>query len=250
MSISAVVLTKNEEHNIIECLKSISFCDELIVIDDNSTDRTKKLAKNHGATVYKRALNSNFAEQRNFGLEKAKGKWVLFVDADERISPELASEITNFINDPTQHHRGAYLKRRDIFLGKKLKHGEAGNIKLLRLARRGAGEWKRRVHEYWDVTGSLYLLKNPILHQSHPSLHEFISDINSLSTLHALANKEEDKKTSIFKIIVWPVLKFLNNYVLKRGFMDGTHGFVYAMVMSFHSYLSWSKLWILQKNQP
>src|SRR6185437_16673815 len=99
MKISAVVLTKNEEKNIVHCLQGLQWCDEIIVIDDNSTDQTVALAKKHKANVFTRSLQGNFAQQRNFGLDKTTGDWVLFIDADERISAELLAEIQLRIND-------------------------------------------------------------------------------------------------------------------------------------------------------
>ena len=249
MNLSAVILTRNEEKNIKKCLNCLKFCNEIIVIDDNSFDRTVVLANKAGAKVYRRKLGNNFASQRNFGLSKTQGKWVLFVDADEIVTEALRNEIIQIVNNPLVNHVGMYLKRDDYLWGKKLKHGETANIKLLRLARRKTGKWARRVHEIWNVEGRTSELKNPLAHYPHPTLASFISSINVMSGLHAKANLEEGKKSSLIKIIVWPVGKFVSNYIFKRGFLDGVRGFIVALVMSFHSYLAWSKLWFLQKER-
>lgn len=247
MNLSAVVLTKNEEKNINDCIKSVSFCDEIIVIDDNSTDKTRETAKVLGAKVYKRRLGGNMAAQRNFALRQARGKWVLFIDADERVPPLLQKEIIQFTNNPLFQYTGFYLKRRDFIWGKEIRHGEVGNIKLLRLARRTSGKWIRRVHESWDIIGRTYLLKNPILHYPHPTMDKFLEGVNRWSSWHALANKKEGKRAILLKIIIWPLAHFAKNYIFKFGFLDGIQGFVLAIVMSFHSFLAWSKLWLLQK---
>ncbi len=247
MNLSAVILTKNENKNIEECIKCLDFCDEIIVVDDNSFDKTREMAKKLGAKVYKRKLGENFATQRNFGLSKTRGKWVLFLDADERVSGDLRNEIVQITNDPLVNYLGFYLKRTDYVWGKKLKHGETGNTKLLRLARRKAGKWRRRVHEVWEIKGGTRELKNPLLHYPHPTLADFTESVNIMSTLHAQANLEEGKKSSLMKIIFWPVGKFVLNYIIKMGLLDGTQGFMVALVMSFHSYLAWSKLWFLQR---
>lgn len=247
MNISAVVLVKNEEKNIKQCIKSLSFCDEVIVVDDYSTDNTAKIAKQKGARVFQRKLKNDFARQRNFGLKKAKGKWVFFVDADERVSKELKNETVQIVNDPLFPYAGCFVKRKDIILGKELKYGETGNIRLLRLAKRKKGKWIRRVHETWQIEGKKYVLRHPLIHRPHTTLKEFLKDINYYSTLHAKANLEEGKKSNILKIIFMPVLKFKLNFFLRRGFLDKTFGFVHAMLMSFHSFLSWSKLWVLQQ---
>ncbi|MGB6881814.1 MAG: glycosyltransferase family 2 protein [Microgenomates group bacterium] len=247
MNISAVILTKNEEKNIKKCIESVSFCDEVIVIDDNSEDETIEIVKALGAKVYKRSLKGDFAGQRNFGLEKAKGKWVLFVDADERVSDNLRNEIIQIIDNPLINYLGFYLRRTDFMWGKELRYGETANVKLLRLARRKAGKWKRRVHEAWEVIGRTYELKSPLLHYPHPTLKEFFASVNAMSNLHAKANKEANKKSSLAKIIIWPTGHFVYNWILRLGFLDGIRGSVVALIMSFHSYLAWSKLWILQR---
>jgi len=199
MMLSVVILTKNEEDNIKDCLERVKFADETIVIDDNSDDKTTQIAKKLGAKVYKRDLADDFAKQRNFGLKKAEGKWVLFVDADERVPPQLAREIIQLVNDPLGQYSGFYLKRTDYIWGKKLTHGEVGSLSLLRLARRLGGKWRRPVHEVWEVIGRKRSLKNPILHFPHPNLTEFITSVNWHSSLHARANLEEGKKPTFVK---------------------------------------------------
>ncbi len=245
MKLTGVVLTKNEENNIKDCISSLGFCDEVIVVDDFSEDKTTHIAEGLGSLVYQRKLQNDFAVQRNFGLNKARGEWVLFVDADERISNELAQEILENIKDTSVH--GYYLKRLDYFKGKALKYGETGTVRLLRLARSKSGTWKRSVHETWEIEGIIGNLENPILHFPHPTIGDFIADVDNYSSIHAKENYKEDKRSSIIKILLFPFAKFTNNWLLKLGFMDGVHGFVVAMTMSFHSYLSWSKLWQLQK---
>lgn len=247
MGVSAIILTKDNREIIKRCIDSISFAEEIIVVDDFSTDETRKEAKRLGAKVYKRKLDNNFAEQRNFGIKKTKGKWILFVDSDEVVTKELGDEIIQVTSNPFIRTEGFYIKRQDFMWDKKIKHGEMGNTKLLRLARNGAGKWKRRVHEYWNVVGRTKSLNNPIHHYPHENLKEFIKSINWFSTLHAKENQKEGKRSNVLKIIAWPKGHFIVNWILKRGFLDGTRGFVIALIMSFHSFLAWSKLWIYQK---
>ena len=256
MNLSAVILTRNEEKNIKDCIKSLAFCDEVIVVDDNSQDNTVEIVEVLGAKVYKRALSNDFSAQRNFGLRKATGMWVLFIDADERVTPALRSEIIQLINDPTLSYSGFTFRRHDFIWGKELKHGDMAygllkkflwNVKLLRLAKKSSGKWKRKVHETWDVSGPTRELNSPLLHYPHQTISEFIKDINNFSTLHAKANMEEGKRSSLAKIIIWPTGKFVYNFFLRLGFLDGLHGFIVAMVMSFNSFLAWSKLWLVQR---
>ena len=247
INLSSVILARNEEKKIGRAIASVSFCDEVVVIDDNSSDLTPNIAKNMGALVYNRALDNDFSGQRNFGLSKAKGNWVLFLDADEEVSKDLANEILKKVTDSKNPYDGFYLKRRDNIWGKNLNYGENGNTKLLRLAKKGNGEWVREVHETWNIKGRIGTLDNYFLHYSHQTLREFIDHVNYMSTLHARSNMKEGKKSTLVKIILWPKLKFINNYILRGGFRDGIYGFVVALIMSFHSYLAWSKIWLMQK---
>lgn len=249
MNLSAIILTKNEEKNISECINSVGFCDEIIVIDDYSSDKTVKLARNYGAKVIKKSLNNDFAAQRNFALKKASGKWVLFLDADERISPRLKSETIKATKNPFIRLSGFYLKRRDIFLGEEIKHGEAGTIKLLRLGKKDTGRWLRKVHETWKIPGRKGVLANPIIHLPHRNLRQFFAEVNKFSSMHAQVNNSEGKKSTLAKIVFWPLGHFLKNWIYKRGFLDAERGFIIAATMSFHSFLAWAKLWFLQKRQ-
>ena len=248
--ISAVVLTKNEKENIIECLKSLLFCDEIILIDDYSSDGTLSLIQKSKfkpkIKIFKRKLDNDFAEQRNFGLKKTKNEWVLFIDADERVTEALASEIKVQSLQLKGGYTGFYLSRIDNMWGKQLLHGEPGSIKLLRLAKRDAGKWKRSVHEVWDVEGGANTLRNPLLHYPHPTLSQFIKDVNKMSSIHAQENQKERKSSNLFKIVLFPTGHYFKNFILKLGFLDGMQGFVFALIMSFHSFLAWSKLLFLQ----
>lgn len=244
-NITAVVLTKNEEGNISDCIDSLKFCDEIIVIDDNSTDKTTSIAEINGARVMKRALNDDFAKQRNFALRAAKRDWVLFIDADESVSKDSAKEIAKAIK--YNKYDGFYLKRKDYMWEKAIAHGETGNIKLLRLGKKNVGKWTRSVHEKWNITHKTSELNNPIIHHPHKNLAEFIKHVDNYSSLHANENIKEGKTSSISKICLMPFAHFTKNYLLRMGFLDGIEGFIIAFLMSFHSFLSWSKMYVREK---
>lgn len=248
--ISAVVLTKNEENNIVDCLESIEWVDEVIVVDDNSEDRTAELAKTKGAAIYKRSLNGDFSSQRNFGLKKAKGEWILFVDVDERVTIHLKNEILGTISSQNlleQKLCGFYIQRKDIIWGHTLRFGETGHSKLLRLASKDSGKWEGRVHEEWNVKGNIGQLKNPLLHYPHQSITEFLGEINFYTDIRAKELYEKGVRVNLFSIIAYPKTKFFVNYFLRRGFIDGTAGLLIAVLMSFHSFLVRGKLWQLQQ---
>lgn len=251
MKISAVVLTKNEQENIERCLKSLSFCDEIIIVDDYSTDKTVeqvhkvcKVIKFVKYSIHQRKLNNDFAAQRNFGLSKANNDWVLFIDADEEVTSELKSEIQN-----SKFEKDAYyIKRQDFFWDKELKHGEVSQIRqigLIRLVLKDSGQWMGSVHEVFHTAKNIGQLNGFLNHFPHLTLKEFISDINHYSGIRAEELFDRGKKTNIFEIIFYPFGKFIYNYFLKLGFLDGPAGFTYAFMMSFHSFLVRAKLYQL-----
>lgn len=254
MNISAVLIVKNEEKNIIDCLESLHFCDEIIIIDDYSSDRTLELIEHFkrqysNIKVFRRELNGDFSAQRKFGVEKVRNDWVLFVDADERITPDLAVEIKE--NLPVGEEVGGFLiPRVDFMWGKKLLHGETGNIRLLRLFNKKKGSLRGRVHEIWETRSNVKTLLNPIYHYPHPTVSAFLSEINFYSDIRAKELYEKHVKSSFLSIVLHTKGKFFLNYFVKLGFLDGTEGLVHALLMSFHSFMVRGKLWLLwQKKQ-
>ena len=205
VNLSAVILAKNEEATIKDCLNSLSFCDERIVIDDYSTDKTVEIAKELGALIYKHPLDNDFARQRNFGLEKAKGDWVLFVDADERVNHSLQYEITSETSDPMNAMSGYYIKRYDTIWGRKVTHGEIGSITLLRLGRKNAGKWIGKVHETWNIKGKRGVLTQKMDHFPHQSMKEFLKEINYYSTIRAEELLKMKKRYMLIKYQFFPL---------------------------------------------
>ena len=245
--ISAVILTKNEEKNIKACLDSLMWCEERIVVDDYSTDKTVELAQAAGAKVYKRHLDHDFAQQRNYGLEKASQDWVFFVDADERVTDKLAYEIQALILQTA--FLGVYVYRRDTMWGKELRHGETGSIKLLRIGKKKAGKWVGKVHERWDIKGLTGVCRHTLKHYPHPSVKEFLEKIQLYTDFRAEELFEKKVKVSWWQIIAYPKAKFFLNYILRLGFLDGTAGIVHALLMSLHSFLVRGKLWTLYRKK-
>lgn len=245
--ITTIVLTRNEEQNILRCLNSLSWCDEVIVIDDNSSDATVSLAEKNGVKVRKRSLD-NFSSQRNYGLEIAKNNWVLFIDADEIVSENLKNEILEKINTSLDVV-GFYIKRFDHLWGKKINYGDGKDMSFLRLAKKDAGFWKGVVHEIWDVKGKTKILNTPIEHYPHPTVKDFLSEINNYSTLRSRELFNAGRHTNMLMIILYTKGKFLDNYILKLGILDGTRGLIRALMMSYYSFLTKSKLYFLWQNK-
>jgi glycosyltransferase involved in cell wall biosynthesis len=252
--ISAVVLTKNEERNIGECLKTLGWCDEVVIVDDYSEDKTitliqkLKIEKNTNlkCKIFRRRLAGDFAGQRNFGLEKARGEWVLFVDADERVTAELAKETQEKVKE--SHFDGFYLKRRDRLYKRELRHGETARVRLLRLVKKGSGRWEGKVHERFSAQGgSQGILENPLRHYPHQNLTRFLEKVNFYSTLRAEELRQQGMKSNLGQIIFYPVGKFVYDWLVLGGIRDGMPGMIVAVMMSFHAFLVRAKLWLLTR---
>lgn len=248
--ISVVILTKNEEKNILDCLESVLWADEIIIVDDNSEDRTIEVVKslsNRKIKSYSKVLNEDFSSQRNYALSKTTKEWVLFLDADERVTNELREEInTQIISEKNKpKYNGFYIQRKDIIFGKMLKYGETGKVNLLRLARKKSGIWYGKVHETWQVEGKIAKLENSLIHYPHQTINDFLKEINFYTSLRAKELYQKGVKASFFDIVIYPKAKFILNYFINLGFLDGIEGLVFAILMSFHSFLVRGKLWLL-----
>lgn len=188
---------------------------------------------------------TDFATARNAELARAKTEWVFFVDSDETVSPELEREVQEAIK--STKYDAYSIHRVDTFMGRQLRYGETGHAQFVRLARKSYGEWQRPVHEVWVGKGKIGKLQHPLLHNAHPSISSFLDKINRYSKIEAEYRRERGRKSSLFAIAVYPIAKFKFNYLVRRGFVDGVPGLILAMMMSYHSYLTWTKLYLLQK---
>ena len=170
----------------------------------------------------------DFAKERNMLLRQTKDNWVFFVDSDEMMSPKLNKEIGDL--NPTVFN-GFYVKRKNYFLGQYV-----GTDNIIRLGKKGGGNWTRGVHETWKIKGPIGLLNNCLIHNTASSLKDYVSKINFYSTLHSKENKKEGKSVSVAKIVVYPSLKFFVELAKSKNV-------VFSIMQSFHSFLSWSKQW-------
>jgi len=195
----------------------------------------------------------DFSTVRNRELAKVKSGWVLFIDSDETVSQELEQEIRQAIK--SKKYSAYRLHRLDTFLGQQLKYGENSHNSFVRLAKYDWGKWQRPVHEEWvglpavAGSGSIGNLTHPILHTPHASMSNFLTKINNYSTIEASYRHKLGKRSSLFKIAIFPPTKFFQNYLWRQGFRDGIPGTIMAVMMSFHSFLTWTKLYLLQQNK-
>jgi glycosyltransferase involved in cell wall biosynthesis len=240
--LSAIVITKDEAANIADCLDSLSFCNERIVVDSGSTDATISIAKGKGAQVRFREW-SGFGPQKNFALSLAQGDWVLSIDADEWVSPELAAAIKAAIADGSAD--GYEFPRLSSFCGRTMRHSGWYPDYVLRLFRRGKARFDDVVvHERVICDGPVKRLASPLLHAPVHRLEDALSRIDRYSTASAEALVASKRKVSFFTGLSHGLGSFLRAYVLKAGFLDGAEGFLLAVANAEGSYYRYMKAWL------
>jgi glycosyltransferase involved in cell wall biosynthesis len=243
-NISAVIITKNEETNITECLKSISWTNEIILVDAHSTDKTVELAKNFTSKIFVHEWGG-FAKQKEFALSKVSNEWVLNIDADERISSMLKDEINNLEENDVD---GYYIRRENYLLKKHIKSCGWDNDYQLRLVRRSKTRLADRlVHERLIVDGKTERLKHRLVHFTFTSIEKTLGKINYYSSLRAEELFNKGKRAGDFTIISHGIAAFFKFYILYGGFRDGVYGLIISLFNSFTKFLVYMKVWELQK---
>jgi glycosyltransferase involved in cell wall biosynthesis len=249
--LSAIVITRNEADNIGACLDSLSFCDEKIVVDCGSTDSTIEIARKKGARVEIHDWRG-FGPQKNFALALATGTWVLSIDADERVTRELAAEIDRAIAYTLAD--GFELPRLSSFCGREMRHSGWFPDYVLRLFRRGKARFDDAlVHERVICEGSLLRLKEPLIHHPVQKLEDALARMDRYSTASADALVASGRRVSFFAGIGHGLYAFVRTYFLKLGFLDGAEGFLLAVANAEGSYYRYMKDWLaarLRKMSP
>ena len=238
-NISLVVVTFNEEESIARCLSSADGVGEIIVVDSFSTDRTVEIARSFGAIVYQREYVSA-ADQKNWAIGKASKEWILVLDADESLSPQLREEIAKVVSvEGADAYR---IRRRNEFFGRVINHCGWGNDWVTRLFRRGKGRYQERmVHEKLIVDGKTSRLKNVIEHKPYKNLTDYFDKLVDYAKRSAIQMKSEDR--SWFpQIFLNPPARFIRMYLLQLGFLDGVHGFILCTLASFSVFLKYAFL--------
>ncbi len=252
---TGVILAKNEQLTIEQAIRSLSFCTKILVYNDHSTDKTVSLAKEAGATIVDWDVSRDFSAARNDAMNRAKTDWVLFIDADEVVSAQLQREIQQVVSYKSNPYQAYYLRRRDWFWGEQLNHGELKRMcehGALRLMRPDAGWWKGKVHERFSSAKATARLDGFIEHYPHPTIAEFLTEINTYSTIraHELATSYSSPAILVVEMLALPPIKFVWTYILQLGFLDGPAGFVYSFMMSFHSFLARAKAYQYTRLTP
>jgi glycosyltransferase involved in cell wall biosynthesis len=245
--LSAIVITRNEAGNIGECLDSVGFCDERIVVDCGSTDDTVAIARAKGATVAYRAWEG-FGAQKNHALSLASGDWVLSIDADERVTPELAAAIKHASEEGRAD--GYEFPRLSSFCGRLLRHSGWHPDYVLRLFRRGKARFDDAiVHERVICAGVVKRLSPPLIHHPVARLEDALSRMDRYSTASAEAIVAAGRKVSFMTGIGHGLYSFLRTYILRAGFLDGAEGFLLAVANAEGSYYRYMKAWLAMRER-
>lgn len=250
MLLSVIVITHNEQANIGDCLKSLDFADEIIVVDSASTDHTADMARACGAQVHVTEDWPGFGPQKNRALALAKGKWVLSLDADERVNEALRADILAAIANntgPTVYR----MPRRSRYCGQFMQHSGWSPDYVVRLFRRGSAKFSDDlVHEKLVVQGKVGDLKAPLLHLSFPDFESVLDKANRYSTAGAQAMRLKGKNATLLGAIGHGMWAFFRTYVIRRGFLDGQLGLALAISNAEGTYYRYAKRWLMTRDVP
>lgn len=239
--LSVIIPAFNEESYIEDAIKSVSFADEIIVVDSYSSDSTKEKALAMGCRVLERKFD-NFSEQKNFAIPYASGDWILFMDADERVTEKLQYEILNAIK--SQKYAGYKIKFLHFYMNRFLYHKIDT---VLRLVKNDNINFKGNVHEKLQVNGSIGELKNCMLHYTYKGLFHLLYKKDSYAWFQAETAFKKGKKVTYFHLIFKPLYRFIHTYFIKRGFMDGIPGLALAAINAYGVMSRYAKMMLLQK---
>ncbi len=238
--ISAFIATQNEEERIGRCLESVKWCDEIVVVDDNSTDRTKEICRRYTKKIFNRKWDG-YASQKGFAMQQTTNEWVLLMDSDEELSPALVDEIqTEFENVPDSVS-GYEMPRRVFYLGRWINHSGWYPDYKLRLYRKSKGYMGGEdPHETFILDGEKKRLRNDILHYSYRDIAEQVATLNTYSDI--FAELKQWRSTDIFRMLIKPPIKFIEVYIAKAGILDGFQGFAAASMMSYFVFMRYAKM--------
>ncbi|MFM7066001.1 MAG: glycosyltransferase family 2 protein [Gammaproteobacteria bacterium] len=244
--LTACIITLNEEAQIADCLRSLDFCDEILVVDSHSTDRTREIAASMGARVIERDW-PGYRSQKQFAVEAASHDWVVSLDADERLSPGLREEIRRLRDAPaTPGLVGYRMPRMTRYFGQWIRHGDWYPDRLLRVFdRRHCRFGGEEVHEKVVPEGRLGTLRHPILHDSYESLDDQLAKLQRYARLWAEARHAKGKRARLVEIFFNPFWRFFRAYVLRLGLLDGWRGLAIALIEANYVRQKYLRLWML-----
>jgi glycosyltransferase involved in cell wall biosynthesis len=253
-TLSVVLIVKNEEDKLGKCLESVRWADEIVIVDDMSTDGTLGIASSYGARTIRNPSGGNFDRQRNLGIAASTSDWILQMDADEIVPPELKDEIISILKKNSSC-AAFKLRRKNYFLGHLMRYGGWSNEYSVKLTRKGkAGYIGKSVHETLKVEGETGVLVFAIEHYPFKNISEFIERQNFYTSVECRVMLEEKARIPdrdiMYNIKVKPVKLFWKAYVKKQGFREGFYGFVFSLLFAWVHYLRWVKYWESLNSAP
>lgn len=243
-TISACITVGNEERNIRRCLESIAWVDEIVVVDSFSTDRTAAICKEYTDLVYEHRW-LGYIGQKNLIKDLASGQWILFVDGDEEVSPELRDEILQeFDSDRTKRHAGYEFPRMVWYLGRWIRHGDWYPDIKLRLFRKDQGRCGgKEPHDRMIVHGPVKRLHGVVHHYTYEGISDHLATLNRFSTISAQTQQQEGRRLHFTDLAFRPGWRFFRGYILKLGLLDGLPGLIIAIVSAYGVFAKYAKLW-------
>lgn len=238
--ISAFIITYNEERNLSKTLEKLTWCDEIIVVDSFSTDRTVAIAEQFGAKVIQRKFEG-FGVQKQVALDACQYQWKLSIDADEVLDDQLIASIQRVLEDD-QGYQGYYIKRRQVFMGRIFKFGDESGRKILRLVSAGAYFTKDVVHELLKYEGKSAVLDGYMLHDSYASYHAYVDKMNSYSSLNASKALLKRKNYSFIQVVLKPKFQFFRKYIINLNFLNGVEGYYWSKLSAYYVFLKCLKV--------
>jgi glycosyltransferase involved in cell wall biosynthesis len=246
--LSACIIARDEEDRIEPCLASLAWCDEILVVDAHSTDRTREISAAHGARVIERDWPGHVV-QKEFAIRQAHHDWVLCVDADERVSADLRTEIETLREAGFPGHAGWRMPRLSSYLGRWIRHGSWYPNRQLRLFDRRRGRWTGRdPHDRVEIDGPLGTLRGELLHHPYRDFADHLDTIDRYTSIAAQRLHEEGRRARWVDIALRPPWRFLRFYLLEAGFLEGWRGLVMAYLAAHYVRLRYLKLWLLERD--
>jgi glycosyltransferase involved in cell wall biosynthesis len=240
--LSVIITTFNEEVNIADCIESVLWADEILVVDSYSRDRTVPIAQGYPVQVLQREYFGS-AAQKNWAIDRTTKEWVLIVDADERVTPELAAEILRVLATAPPVN-GFSIKRDNVFVDRVIRHSGWSTDKVIRLFRRDKGRYpNRRVHADLAIEGPTPLLQHAFLHYTFRSFDQYFEKFLNYAEWGAAQAYREGRSVGVLEIAGRPLWRFLRTYVVQLGFLDGLHGLVLCTLQAFGVFLKYARLW-------
>ncbi|HSG39468.1 MAG TPA: glycosyltransferase family 2 protein [Thermoanaerobaculia bacterium] len=242
-AVSALITPFNEEAHIAACIESLLWCDEILVVDSFSTDRTPEIARGYDKVRFFQRTYFGSASQKNWAMDQVTNDWILIFDADERCTPALQQEIQTLLaGSPT--HDAYTIHRRVFFMDRVIRFSGWQHDQVVRLVKNGSARYpNRRVHADMITRGPAPLLRHSMDHYMADSLDEYIKRIEKYSFWGAAQNWKERKKAGVMEVFGRSIWRFFRTYIFQLGILDGMHGLVFCMLQAYGTYLKWALLW-------